>query len=92
MKIQRAPQQVDNLIISMKQRTFSETLKAALPSRVQYRDDKDPVELGTYIFDHLLEQGRGGVQVGSRDRDLSGGFLRGKKSFRLPLMKILRKN
>ena len=55
-----ASRQLDNL---HEAKNLSETLKAALPSRVQYRDDKDPVELGTYIFDHLLEQGRGGVQL-----------------------------
>lgn len=40
-----------------------ETLKATFPSKVQYRDDKDPVEFGTYIFDYLLDQGKGGVQL-----------------------------
>ena len=54
-------------------------LKATFPTKVQYCDDKDPVELGTYIFEHLLEKGKGGVEFDPESKVYSVAFSKAKK-------------
>lgn len=58
---------------------LGEALKATFPSKVTYRDDKDPVELGTFIFDHLLEKGKGGVEFDPESKIYSVAFSEAKK-------------
>ena len=39
-----------------------ELLKTTLKIKVYYSEDENPVELGTYVFDHLLDGCKGGVE------------------------------
>ncbi len=58
---------------------LDEALKAIFPSKVHYRDDKDPVELGTFIFEHLLEKGKGGVEFDPLSKVYSVRFPQAKR-------------
>ncbi|HEY5260236.1 MAG TPA: hypothetical protein VIJ46_06270 [Rhabdochlamydiaceae bacterium] len=58
---------------------LGEALKATFPTKVQYRDDKDPIELGTFIFEHLLEKGKGGVEFDPESKVYSVTFSKANK-------------